>query len=338
MTCEDLTSATSSPALADGPSLSEALAGLTTALSGLVRALASRSAPPVEGLASATPATSGPSSDASSRSARLQSSLESRLRAALDVTGSPEYALTWKHWAMQSGPPICALRASARRTSDSDCGGWPTPTKGNADGSQMAKDASTTGRRPDGSKATVSLNQVAQAAGWPTPTRQDSASSGSAGYSTESDRHPSTTLTDAARFAGWPTARQTDGRQQVGEDRPGRDERGGEEGRTAGLGLRGALGGLGDTSSTRLEIGIGDGGVRRNAGRAPAGQAAELSGPWSDYVWLPCADGKSRRIEPGLEPLAHGVPARVGRLRGYGNAIVSQVAATFIQAVMEVAA
>lgn len=48
--------------------------------------------------------------------------------------------------------------------------GWPTPTKGNADGSQMAKDASTTGRRPDGSKATVSLNQVAQTAGWATPT------------------------------------------------------------------------------------------------------------------------------------------------------------------------
>jgi len=45
---------------------------------------------------------------------------------------------------------------------------WPTPTKGNADGSQIAKDASPTGRRPDGSKATVSLNQVAQLAGWPT--------------------------------------------------------------------------------------------------------------------------------------------------------------------------
>lgn len=51
--------------------------------------------------------------------------------------------------------------------------GWPTPTVGNADGSQMAKDASPTGRRPDGSKATVSLNGVAQVAGWPTPTVVD---------------------------------------------------------------------------------------------------------------------------------------------------------------------
>jgi hypothetical protein len=37
----------------------------------------------------------------------------------------------------------------------------------------MAKGASTTGRRPDGSKATVSLNAVAQASGWPTPTTRD---------------------------------------------------------------------------------------------------------------------------------------------------------------------
>ena len=43
--------------------------------------------------------------------------------------------------------------------------GWPTPTVGNATGSQMAKDASATGRRPDGSKATVSLNAVAKIAG-----------------------------------------------------------------------------------------------------------------------------------------------------------------------------
>ena len=31
-------------------------------------------------------------------------------------------------------------------------------------------------------------------------------------------------------------------------------------------------------------------------------------------------------------PLAHGVSARMGRLRGYGNAIVPQVAAAFIRA------
>ena len=45
-----------------------------------------------------------------------------------------------------------------------------------------------------------------------------------------------------------------------------------------------------------------------------------------------CIDGKSRPVEPGTFPLAHGVPGRVGLLRGYGNAIVPQVAAAFIEA------
>ena len=49
------------------------------------------------------------------------------MRQNLDVNGSQEYALTWKRWDMESGPPICALRASGRRTSDSGCGGWHSP-------------------------------------------------------------------------------------------------------------------------------------------------------------------------------------------------------------------
>lgn len=55
---------------------------------------------------------------------------------------------------------------------------------------------------------------------------------------------------------------------------------------------------------------------------------------WSDADWLGCRDGKFRPVEPGTFPLANGVPARVGRLRGYGNAIVPQVAAEFIKAFM----
>ncbi len=34
-------------------------------------------------------------------------------------------------------------------------------------------------------------------------------------------------------------------------------------------------------------------------------------------------------------PIAESIPGRVGLLRGYGNAIVPQVAAEFIQAYME---
>ena len=58
-------------------------------------------------------------------------------------------------------------------------------------------------------------------------------------------------------------------------------------------------------------------------------------GPWSDYVLIPFPDGKARRIKPGIMPLAHGVPARVGKIRAYGNAIVSQIAAEFIMSFME---
>lgn len=66
------------------------------------------------------------------------------------------------------------------------------------------------------------------------------------------------------------------------------------------------------------------------------GSAASIceAGAWSDCQLVHCRDGKTRRIptEPAFFPLAHGVPARVVRLRGYGNAIVPQVAAEFIAA------
>lgn len=53
---------------------------------------------------------------------------------------------------------------------------------------------------------------------------------------------------------------------------------------------------------------------------------------WSGAEWRIGQDEKIRPVEPGTFPLAYGVPARVGRLRGYGNAIVPQVAAEFIKA------
>lgn len=76
------------------------------------------------------------------------------------------------------------------------------------------------------------------------------------------------------------------------------------------------------------------------------GHDAGASGPWSDAEWIPCTDGKSRPAQPGSFPLDYGVPtrvgaggavetrARVGELAGYGNAICTEVAATFIRAVM----
>ncbi|HUW32803.1 MAG TPA: DNA cytosine methyltransferase [Planctomycetota bacterium] len=63
-------------------------------------------------------------------------------------------------------------------------------------------------------------------------------------------------------------------------------------------------------------------------------QSAE-PGFWAEFDLVHCTDGKARRIEPGSFPLADGVSNRVGRLRGYGNAIVPQVAAEFVRAFCE---
>ena len=87
------------------------------------------------------------------------------------------------------------------------------------------------------------------------------------------------------------------------------------------------------------ELGHADGG-ERGQGISTSEHAtatitvAGVTGPWADLIWLPCRDGKARPTQPGLQPLAYGVPARVGLLRGYGNAIVPQVAAKVILAYM----
>ena len=67
-------------------------------------------------------------------------------------------------------------------------------------------------------------------------------------------------------------------------------------------------------------------------GMADSGRPGADHGGWTDADWLFCRDGKWRPVEPGTFPLAHGIPARVVRLRGYGNAIVPQAAAQFVKA------
>jgi DNA (cytosine-5)-methyltransferase 1 len=60
-----------------------------------------------------------------------------------------------------------------------------------------------------------------------------------------------------------------------------------------------------------------------------------VNGFWTAADWLGCRDGRWRPVEAGTFPLAHGVPARVGKLRAYGNAVNAQAAQVFVEAFME---
>lgn len=107
--------------------------------------------------------------------------------------------------------------------------------------------------------------------------------------------------------------------------------------------------------------------IERSAGSSGAGwlRPGALDGFWAGADWIWCRDDRWRPVEPGTFPLAHGLPASLGRasarirelaevaglddaslkaakafrratLHGYGNAIVSEVAAQFIAAAAEV--
>ena len=72
---------------------------------------------------------------------------------------------------------------------------------------------------------------------------------------------------------------------------------------------------------------------------APTGLCHDMrpgptNGHWRAADWLFCRDGKWRAVEPVTFPLAHGASARVGRLRGYGNAIVAPQAEAFLRAAL----
>jgi len=120
-------SAISSPALVSGALRFVEQDGQTTDPSGPAVARASLSARQVKEQGSMTSGTSGPRSTISSSSVALQQSLESRLRENLQDRGSTLYQLTWVHWVTPSGQSFSRLRASAPRTSETACTGWPTP-------------------------------------------------------------------------------------------------------------------------------------------------------------------------------------------------------------------
>src|SRR4051794_19052695 len=122
-----MTKYTCLPGLEDGHWPSDLPGGPMIGQLAADHALASLSALQDSGKVSTTNGTCGPACESPSNTQILQSGLENRLRQLMDVNGSLECVLTWKHWDIALGPQICALRASGRRTQGNDSSGWPTP-------------------------------------------------------------------------------------------------------------------------------------------------------------------------------------------------------------------
>lgn len=118
-----------------------------------------------------TSGTSGPPSTTSSKSASLQRSLESRLRAKTQILGSTLYTLTWKPWVTPSGVSRSRLRASVRRTSEIGTTGWPTPNASNGDRSAFA-DINKLFKRMSENRQ-QNLQEIVALVGWPTTTATD---------------------------------------------------------------------------------------------------------------------------------------------------------------------
>lgn len=80
---------------------------------------------------------------------------------------------------------------------------------------------------------------------------------------------------------------------------------------------------------------------RGGTGRGDGAKVNYLS-HWDDYEWIPCREPNGevvyRRSKPGLVGLAHGIPARLRNtlIKGFGNAIVPQVAAEILAAIAQV--
>lgn len=202
----DLFSATSSPALAVGATPCALPDGPRTDLFGRAVAHASLSAQPVLGGALQTNVTSGLLGSTSSASADLTLSLASKLKRRLTTDGLILFKLTWREKVTPAGRLVSLLRASGRRTSDKDCGSWPTPNT--MEGGQTSRGGKRKGELLMGGLV-----------GWVTPRAQDGERGGSmsealkwaAGDPRPSGAQRGTSLTEQTQLiASWPTTRTRD--------------------------------------------------------------------------------------------------------------------------------
>lgn len=178
----------------DGPRPSDSPTGRTTSPPGPDHPPASLSASPGKDSAETTPGTSPPTlrgwsgpgapwccsanrSPAQRFSARFQDRLAERLQARLHGHGAMIYRIGWKRRVTPMGRQICALRASAPRTSDSvsflalfagtlcrgSLSGWPTTTA--TDGAKQGAVSPRPGM--------MGLSETAPLAGWAAASARD---------------------------------------------------------------------------------------------------------------------------------------------------------------------
>lgn len=97
-----------------------------------------------------------------------------------------------------------------------------------------------------------------------------------------------------------------------------------------------------DTCGCGEDGGLGDGSRsgqhRITRGRPGSESENAVTQFWERCEWVTCYnpikdEWCARPVEPGVMPLAYGVPNRVVKIAGYGDAIVPQVAAAFLEAV-----
>jgi hypothetical protein len=161
-----------------------------------------------------TSGTCGPTSTTLSKSAALQSSLESRLQAKTQTLGSTLYAMTWKPWITPSGRSRSRLRASVRRISETGSTGWPTP---------KANDGRGNCYEPDSECRRTELRKTVTLAGWGTPTASEPGGTGDQ-YLARSQGKTGNTfpsmLTHQVAMAGWrtPTAGSPNSLRGNGQD------------------------------------------------------------------------------------------------------------------------
>lgn len=181
-------------------------AGVTTVLYGQVLAPASLSARQAKEAGLMTSGTYGRLGSISSTSADLQKSLANKLRQKTDMLGSTLYNLTWKEWVTPAGRSFPLLRATGRRTKDTDNSlerkGWPSE-KASAAGPDFA----IVDRPGAGSP---SLATMAQFASWVLPTTRDWKDSGSDIKPRSDGTERFDQLPRQANLAGWPTTGAAD--------------------------------------------------------------------------------------------------------------------------------